>query len=132
MGQKQRDLALQKQTLRPFQLQNNLLQQNTPQTGHFGISEFLEWRNSRNSNFPSGSLVPDTLLENVNIDELSKWLSFYVIDTRSCKGKKYPPKTLYQLLCGLLRYARTKTPNFPNFWDVNDTKFLNLEHFTIQ
>jgi len=41
---------------------------------------------------------------NGNLPEICKWLSFYVMETCSCKAEAYPPKSLYQLLSGLLRH----------------------------
>ena len=36
---------------------------------------------------------------------LCKWLTLYVAETRKQDGCKYPPKTLYSLLTGLLRHS---------------------------
>ena len=69
------------------------------------------------------------MLGKANTDELNKWLSFFFLETRNQKGEKYPPKTLYQLMCGLLRYARLQIdPNYPNFLDVKNTSFRPLQN----
>ena len=62
-------------------------------------------------------------MENGNEVEICKWLSLYIIERRSCKGEPYPPKSLYQLLSGLLRHFRFQNPTFPNFLDKNNHKF---------
>ena len=81
-----------------------------------------------NQNYvPTPMTVPLDILDSPDTESLNKWLSFYVIETRNCKGENYPLKTLYQLLCGLLRYARNKNPLFPNFLDLKNPSF-NLLH----
>ena len=58
---------------------------------------FNEWKTERNSSFPD-SPVPESLLEEADAEQLNKWLSYYVAETRNTKGECYPPATLYQLL----------------------------------
>ena len=50
-------------------------------------------------------------------------LSLFVTEARKADGKKYPPKTLYQILCGLLRYMRKIVPFYPSFFDQKDGRF---------
>ena len=61
-----------------------------------------------------------------NVEELNHWLSFYILETRKSNTEVYPPKTLYQLLSGLLRHARTLNGNTPNFLDKNNPEFKPL------
>ena len=42
------------------------------------------------------------------------------------QGKRYPPLTLYQLLTGILRCAREKNPEVPNFLDKQDRRLSAL------
>ena len=51
------------------------------------------------------------------------------METRQACGKLYPPKTLYALLCGLLRVARSKGSTL-NFLDKSDVRFKDL-HLTM-
>ena len=101
----------------------------TKYSTNWGVRNFNTWRKSRNESVTTCS-VPLDLLENSNIHDLNHWLSFYVVETRNCRGEKYPPKTLYQLLSGLLRYAREKNFSCPNFLDTKDPNFKQL-HNTI-
>ena len=39
----------------------------------------------------------------------------------------YPPSTLHQLLCGILRRMRELNPNCPTFLDKSDNRFRNLQ-----
>ena len=100
----------------------------TAQSTEWARRNFEEWRSARNTSFPEDP-VPVDLLGKANTDELNKWLSFFFLETRNQKGEKYPPKTLYQLMCGLLRYARLQIdPNYPNFLDVKNTSFRPLQN----
>ena len=38
----------------------------------------------------------------------------------------YPPKTIHQLLCGVLRHMRSTNPGCPNFLDKKDSRFKPL------
>ena len=41
-------------------------------------------------------------------------------------GIAYPPKTLYQLMCGLLRHMKECNSDCPNFLDTKDNQFRTL------
>ena len=69
---------------------------------------------------------PDDLLEKSVADQLNYWLSQFVVEVQCSDGESYPASTLYQLLAGLLRYARSKTKDFPNFMDKKDMRFSEL------
>ena len=55
---------------------------------------FDEWRTARNIELPEDTVPPD-LLARGDVEELNKWLSLYIIETRNSKGGKYPAKTIY-------------------------------------
>ena len=63
---------------------------------------------------PTAFKIPQ-VPSSVNAEQLCQWLSFYVTETRSCKCEPYPPKSLYQLLSGLLRHCRSLNPSIHNF-----------------
>ena len=73
--------------------------------------------------------VPCDLLSSSDPNLLCKWLHFFVMETRQICGKLYPPKTLYALLYGLLRVARSKGSTL-NFLDKSDVRFKDL-HLTM-
>ena len=68
---------------------------------------------------------PTNLLEKAGPVNLNHWLSYFVVEARREDSKPYPATTLYQLLAGLLRYARSKNKECPNFLD-KDTRFAEL------
>ena len=47
-------------------------------------------------------------------------------EVRRSDGKPYPPKSIHQLLCGILRYMRSVTPSCPNILDRKDKQFHAL------
>ena len=50
--------------------------------------------------------------------ELDRWLSRFVLEIRRRDGKEYPPNTLYQICCGILRYIREVKPQLDIFRDA--------------
>ena len=59
-------------------------------------------------------------------EELNYWLSVYAVETRNNNGNLYPPRTLYQLLTGLLRHMRANNYHAPNFLDRKNPAFNKL------
>lgn len=53
-------------------------------------------------------------------------LQRFVSKARRVNETSYPPKTLYQILCGLLRHSREHQSNPPNFLDRKDARFKKL------
>ena len=43
-------------------------------------------------------------IEDMSIDSLNYWLSKFVSEVAKHNGERYPPKTLYLLICGINRY----------------------------
>lgn len=100
---------------------------NTNYSTTWAVRNFLDWIKQRNLRFPTVP-VPEALLTSGTAKQLDRWLSFYVLETRNNKGKPYPPKTLYQLLCGLLRHMRGINPNAPNFLDKTNPSYKKLHN----
>ncbi len=92
----------------------------------WAMKNFQEWKKERNATNPDEP-VPEKLLEEACPELLNKWLSFYVAETRNTKGQPYPPTTLYQLLCGVLRYMRSINHHAPDFLNKQDSRFKNLQ-----
>ena len=92
------------------------------------MANFKSWKKARNERFADDleKQVPDDLLLSDDASLLNKWLKLYVAKTRKQDGSKYPPKTLYQLLAGLLRDMRSRNPNCSNFWIPTVTGLTNF------
>ena len=54
------------------------------------------------------------------------WLKRFIMEVRNVKGEEYPPKTLYQIVCGLLRYLREHGVHDKNFLDNHDPHFADF------
>ena len=87
--------------------------ENTIRNNRWVVNNFSEWKKSIIEN---DQFVPDDLLSCTDADLVCKWLCRYVLETRQESGKPYPPKSLYMLLCGLLRISRSEGGPF-NFLD---------------
>ena len=82
---------------------------------------FSDWRRQRNS-LSECVLVPE--LTDVSVDELNRYLSFFIAEIRRKDGQPYPPRTLYNIASGVLRVLREKEITDRNFLDVKDGRFL--------
>ena len=56
---------------------------------------------------------PENLLELKNPMLLNKSLGAFVTETLKMNSDPYPPKTLHEILCGLLRHAWSEDLSFP-------------------
>ena len=81
---------------------------NTEVNTQWAVRNFNEWQaDSRHPDQP----CPEDILLSDSSKDLSYWLQKYVLGTRKKSGEKYPPKTVYLLLCGLNRYMKGKKLN---------------------
>ena len=67
--------------------------------------------------------APSPLINQMTKEELNRWLPHFVMEARRQDGKPYPPNTLYQFCCGLLRHIRTIQPGWNIFTDVEFIDF---------
>ncbi len=70
---------------------------------------------------------PDSLAEDfatLTAEQMDFWLSRFVLEARKANGQLYPPNSLYQIVCGLLRHLRES-----NRADVNIFEDKRLEQF---
>ena len=68
------------------------------------IGNFESWCKRQNGNFikEQETQVPANLLEVSNSKLLCKWLSLFAAKARKKNSSKFPPKSLYLLLAGLV------------------------------
>ncbi|KAK3107796.1 hypothetical protein FSP39_022395 [Pinctada imbricata] len=96
------------------QLINSQANPNTRKNTKWSTDTFNKWRESRKN-------VP--YLKEMNADSLSYWLQRFVLEVRKLDGSEYPPRTLYYIVCGLLRHLRDENIHNMNFLDENDLRF---------
>ena len=97
--------------------------QNTEKNTKWAFSTFRQWIVSQNQRSTVGETIDvDILSKPVDKDsectELCRVLCLFVVEARKTNGEPYPPKTVFHLLAGLLRYARSgSVQQYPNFLD---------------
>ena len=112
-------------------LQQKYVAKNTFKATKWAHGNFTQWKLSRNRQFACepDKQVPEKLLECAyDPGVVSKWLVLYIAETQKENGDCYPPKTLYALLAGLLRYCQSKNPTCLNFLDTSDKRFQVLHN----
>ena len=107
------------------ELGKGLIPANTTKCTKWALKTFELWKNARNQRFPYDR-VPDELFQSNDPSVLSVHLTRFAVEARKSTGEHYPPSTLHQLLCGLLRQMREINPNCPNFLDKKDVRFQQL------
>ena len=96
---------------------------NTEKNTGWAMRVYRQWRQSREDR---GNNVPDIFQQPYNCEVLSHWLAVFVTEARKSDGTKYPAKSLYQILCGILHFMRKRDPCAPNFLDQKDGRFREL------
>ena len=110
-------------------LSKGMIPTNTDKSTKWALSNFDAWKDARNKRYLA-DMVPDDLYMCNDPAILSLHLSRFALETRKVNGEPYPPKTIHQLLCGLLRYMRDISPGCPNVLDKKDSRFKNF-HVTL-
>ena len=95
---------------------------NTAKNTRWSMSVFNEWRSCRNKG-PDEQRCPDDILERHEAPELNFWLARFVAEVRRSDGQPHPPKSIHQLICGILRYMRSIDPKCPNVLDREEKRF---------
>ena len=68
----------------------------------------------------------DLLEKEYDPSVISECLQRFVSEARRADENNYPPKTIYQMLCGLLRYSRENQSDPVNFLDRKVSRFKKL------
>lgn len=91
---------------------------NTRKNTKWAYNVFSAWRKAR------GEFIPDII--HMDATALELWLTRFVMEARKQDGSEYPAKSLYYIVCGLLRYLRDKEIYSLNFLDEKDFRFANF------
>ena len=77
--------------------------ENTSKNTNWAVENFNSWCVARNKHYRDSEKCPTDLLTKTpyNNEQLCFWMSRFLVETRRKNGNKYPPTTLYQLLCGI-------------------------------
>ena len=97
---------------------------NTNKNNQWALKNYTDWSTLRSQRAPNDP-VPEDVLSSMDPGVICKWLCRYVLETRQENGKQYPPKTIYSLLCGLLRVSQDRGGSL-NFLNKLDARFTDL------
>ena len=78
---------------------------NTSRSTKWALKVFELWSQARNQHQPEAD-IPHDLLTKCDPAMLNTHVSRFVVEIRKTNGDYYPPATINQLLCGLLRNMR--------------------------
>ena len=112
-------------------LAEGLVPLNTAKTTNWALNNFEQRKSNRNQCNPTEGPIQDDIFTCIDPQTLNNTLSKFVVETRKANGELYPPHTLHQLLCGVLRHMRSKNPACPNFLDKKDARFSQLHKHLI-
>lgn len=102
-------------------LVNEKMNANTKKNTKWAVGVFNEWRSFRAQN---GDMIMD--LHMMDAESMNYWLERFIMETRKKNGDEYPPKSLYYIVCGLLRHCRDMNVNDKNFLDQKDGRFAHF------
>lgn len=120
----------------------SLLERSKPRSTQYkdkwSVDVFQNWQATREKKFPlldPGSLFKDYDIQHVqsleerleDLDSLSLnyWLTKFVQEVANKKGGRYPPRTLYGLVCGLKRHLEDENKgNALNPLDSSDKRYF--------
>ena len=85
------------------QFAKGLVPDNTNKSTKWALNNLEAWMKPRKTSYPDDP-VPEDILLSSDPELLNLNLSRFVIETRKANGEMYPPSTLHQLLCGILRF----------------------------
>ena len=95
---------------------------NTVRSTEWALQAFQDWADQRNKRCKEE--CPRELLDKpYSPEEVCDCLQRFVAEARRGDGTPYLARTLYWILCGLLRHAREVQPNLPNFLARKDVHF---------
>ncbi len=92
---------------------------NTDVSTRWAMKNFRDWYEDYNTRNPSNRCPEELMLSSCSLALLNKWLCVFVSETRNQNGEKYPLRTIYSLLTGVLRHMRAESPLYPNFLEKN-------------
>ncbi|VDI45795.1 receptor-type tyrosine-protein phosphatase T [Mytilus galloprovincialis] len=102
-------------------LVNEKMNANTKKNTKWAVGVFNQWRSFRAQNRD-----PIIELHMMNAECMNYWLERFVMETRNQNGEEYPPKSLYYIVCGLLRHCRDMNVHDKNFLDQKDGRFAHF------
>lgn len=88
---------------------------NSARASKWATTNLRAWLDDYNARNPEQKCPDEILTPECSSEVLNKWLYVYIVEIRSKDGSRYPPRTIYALLCGILREMRAANADYPNF-----------------
>ena len=100
----------------------NAVPSNTAKNTNWAVKVWRDWRGHRLQMCNSTLDCPPHRLLCSN-SELDYWLSKFVLEARRLDGQPYPPRTMYGIVCSIMRYVRELRPQINFFKDADFAGF---------
>lgn len=94
--------------------------QNSKYNTKWALNVFEKWHEQR-----EGGVLELHLMDATTMNH---WLERFIVEARKKDGSEYPPKSLYLILCGLLRHLRQRGVYDKNFLDEKETFFIRMRN----
>ena len=109
--------------------QKGFVPENTKKATEWSVRVFHTWQVARNSTVTNDQCPDDVLTE--DSWAFSKWICYFCTEVHKTNGEPYTPRTILQILAGLLRYMREQKKHAINIRTAKlFLKFTNcLTHF---
>ena len=102
--------------------QQKAVPHNTLKATNWAVNAFKEWSAHRRS-INKNRCPSHLFIMAKNKFELNYWMTRFVLEARRKDGKEYPPNTLHQICCGILRFIREIEPDIDIFKDTAFKEF---------
>lgn len=100
---------------------------NTEVTTKWALKNLNDWFKDYQERNPDCPCPESILTPSASKDDLNKYLTIYITETRNKNGDRYPPRTIQALLSGILRSMRAENALYPNFFDKKDPCFKSFQ-----
>ena len=100
---------------------------NTEVSSRWALKNLHDWYTDYQERNPESPCPESILTSSPNKEDLNKYLTIFISETRNQNGDRYPPRTIYSLLSGILRAMRAENPAYPNFLDKKDLAFKTFQ-----
>ena len=96
--------------------QKGVVPENTKKATEWALRVFHSWQVARND-AGTNYQCPEDILLTEDAEALSKCICYFCMEVRKANGEPYTPRTILQILAGLLRYTREQKKHTFNLMD---------------
>ena len=111
------------------QAQENGIPNSTARSTQWSVNLWKEWSSNRKK---MGVEYPQTLPHLLDYANIDYWMCKFILEVRRQDGKEYPPNTLYQIVCGIMRHLRKYCPEVNAMAGNNSEEFMTRQRTTVK